>query len=102
MADLIKQLREENPDMSIADILDKARSILMEKYRKEIDAADISEVIPKLKAWNLPDADTITLIETSKFTPGELVIWVLNQKEPEMPKGCFRLNWRPCSGASNK
>ena len=100
MADLIKQLREENPDMSISDILDKARSILMENYTKEIDVADISEVIPKLKAWNLPDADTLTLLENSKFTPGEVVLWVLNQKEPEMPRGCFFT--KRCSGASNK
>lgn len=102
MAELINQLRVDHPDMSISDILDKARAIIIENYTKEIEIADISEVVQKLKTWNLPDADANTLIQKSKFTPAELLTWVLNQKEPEMPIGCFRWRWGLCSGASNK
>ena len=100
MADLIKSLREENPNMSISDILDKAREIMMKEYADKIATKEnVLDLLPAMKPWTLTRPELEALILGSKFTPSDIIWALYTLEEPKKLPRCR--SWLSCLGSSS-
>ena len=97
MADMIKNLREQYPELSIAEILDIARENMMKDRIAQVIACDIETLIKLLKLWDLTEDEVTTLLANTSFTALDLLMYVLREQPPK-PQ---RRSWLSCLDSSN-
>jgi hypothetical protein len=96
MADIIKDLRTQYPDMSISGILDLAREKMMNERIEEVSGLDIGSLIERLKIWDLTESEVVTLLANTSFSSIDLLMHLLREKPKPQ-----RRSWLSCLGSSN-
>jgi hypothetical protein len=96
MADIIKDLRTQHPDMSIPDILDLAREKMMNERIEKVGGLEIVGLVDRLRKWDLTETEVVTLLANTPFSPIDLLMFLMREKPKPQ-----RRSWLSCLGSSN-